>query len=94
MTDLAILLPLDAEGEYHEELGCLSEFGLSVDYVEPDTFEEQKQVTSGINCRGEGHQTNSVITSIMTVAPIISNTGLWTGSMGQRLNCQVITKRS
>ena len=43
METLEILVKLDAEGEYHEELGCLAEYGLSVDYVEPDTFTDQEQ---------------------------------------------------
>jgi len=42
METLETLLALDPD-DYHEELGCLSEYGLNVDYVEPNTFEDQEQ---------------------------------------------------
>ena len=51
--------------------------------LNPTLSRIRNKVMSGISLAGEGRQTNFVITSIMTVRPITSNTGSWTGLMGQ-----------
>ncbi len=45
VEDLKILLGREMEGieEPHEDLGVLNEYGLCFDYVEPNTFEGQKE---------------------------------------------------
>jgi len=42
IENLEILLKLEPE-ESHEELGGLFDYGLCIDYVEPNTFENQEQ---------------------------------------------------
>jgi hypothetical protein len=45
LNALSILWDRECEGieEYHEEFGALSEYGLCFDYVEPNSFEGQKE---------------------------------------------------
>lgn len=42
-ADLRALLKYDNEGQEHPELGSLNEYGLSLDYVAPGTFNGQKR---------------------------------------------------
>ena len=43
IEDLKTLWEADCNGEENEELGNLFEYGLCFDYVEPNTFNDQKQ---------------------------------------------------